>query len=357
MANTYTANYNLIKPEVGADTNAWGAHLNQNLDTIDTKLKDLEGAGAGGGAGYLPLAGGTMSGFITLHAAPTSASHAATKAYVDSAVSGGTSGAYLPTTGGTLNGNLTVNGTVSTSGALSVGLAGTWNASTGAIATIGNISTSTGSISAFGNILSTAGSVGTAGGGITSGGAFSGTSLTVGSGSVTCGALTTSGNETFSGSAHAFNNCSSRSTISGMLVKSSSSNVFLNFVSGSSSAGVIYGSTSSVGFSGESGTPYAALSLSSGTWITSSDARLKENIRTIDNALATVKNLRGVFYTMSGKQQEALGVIAQEIMPYLPQAVSANDDGYYSVSYGNIVGLLINAIKELEARVAQLEAK
>ena len=56
-------------------------------------------------ANYLPLAGGTLTGFLTLHANPTAALHAVTKQYVDAAITGGT-GAYLPLSGGTLTGPL-----------------------------------------------------------------------------------------------------------------------------------------------------------------------------------------------------------------------------------------------------------
>lgn len=64
MANTYTANLNLTKPEVGADTNAWGGHLNTDLDTLDAIFKsDGTGSSIGlnVGTGKTALIGGTIS--------------------------------------------------------------------------------------------------------------------------------------------------------------------------------------------------------------------------------------------------------------------------------------------------------
>ena len=79
-----------------------------------------------------------------------------------------------------------------------------------------------------------------------------------------------------------------------------------------------------------------------------SDERLKENIKTIPNALETVKKLRGVSFDRKDFSSRGIGVIAQEIEQVLPEVVV--DGEYKSVSYGNIVGLLIEAIKELEKK-------
>ena len=79
-----------------------------------------------------------------------------------------------------------------------------------------------------------------------------------------------------------------------------------------------------------------------------SDERLKENIKTIPNALETVKKLRGVSFERKDFSGKGIGVIAQEIEQVLPEVVV--DGEYKSVSYGNIVGLLIEAIKELEKK-------
>jgi Chaperone of endosialidase len=86
-----------------------------------------------------------------------------------------------------------------------------------------------------------------------------------------------------------------------------------------------------------------------------SDARLKVNVNTIENALHTVKSLRGVTYVSKLTAEEHVGVIAQEVERVLPQVVKTHSDSLKSVAYGNLVGLLIEAIKELEARVAELE--
>ena len=79
-----------------------------------------------------------------------------------------------------------------------------------------------------------------------------------------------------------------------------------------------------------------------------SDERLKENIKTIPNALETVKKLRGVSFERKDFSGKGIGVIAQEIEQVLPEVVV--DGEYKSVSYGNIIGLLIEAIKELEKK-------
>lgn len=51
-----------------------------------------------------------------------------------------------------------------------------------------------------------------------------------------------------------------------------------------------------------------------------------------------------------------IGVIAQELAAVVPEAVQANDDGLLSVAYGNLVGILIEAVKELSDKVKRLEA-
>jgi hypothetical protein len=80
-----------------------------------------------------------------------------------------------------------------------------------------------------------------------------------------------------------------------------------------------------------------------------SDARLKTDIETLDNALDKVTKLRGVSYKRLDTQEAGIGVIAQEIENVLPEVVQ--DGAYKSVAYGNVVGLLIEAIKELKAQV------
>jgi hypothetical protein len=88
-------------------------------------------------------------------------------------------------------------------------------------------------------------------------------------------------------------------------------------------------------------------------FVSSSDVRLKSEIETIADALALVSALRGVRFTMDGSRQ--IGVVAQEVEPILPEVVRDNEAGQLSVAYGNITGLLIEAVKELAARVAALE--
>ncbi|TXG80733.1 MAG: tail fiber domain-containing protein [Spirochaetes bacterium] len=90
-----------------------------------------------------------------------------------------------------------------------------------------------------------------------------------------------------------------------------------------------------------------------------SDARLKENIETIDNALQKVVSLRGVSYNRIDTEDKStkLGLVAQEVQAVLPEVVYEQEDGILGVSYGNIVGVLIEAMKEQQAMIETLEAK
>lgn len=84
-----------------------------------------------------------------------------------------------------------------------------------------------------------------------------------------------------------------------------------------------------------------------------SDQNLKENIRTIENAVNTVIELRGVRFNWKGSSVDQLGMIAQEVEQILPEVVSETETK--SVNYAVIVSVLIEAIKELNERIKVLE--
>lgn len=87
-----------------------------------------------------------------------------------------------------------------------------------------------------------------------------------------------------------------------------------------------------------------------------SDITLKDNITNIDNALDKVNSIRGVTYDRIDQDNvRHAGVIAQEVEKVLPEVVQTNDNGIKSVAYGNMVGLLIEAIKELKAEIEELK--
>lgn len=95
---------------------------------------------------------------------------------------------------------------------------------------------------------------------------------------------------------------------------------------------------------------------------TASDINLKENIEVIPNALDKVSQLRGITFNYKDKPEEkATGLIAQEVEQVLPGLVYEvdNDSGesYKALRYGNTVGLLVEAIKELQDRIVELEKR
>lgn len=97
-----------------------------------------------------------------------------------------------------------------------------------------------------------------------------------------------------------------------------------------------------------------------GTLTQSSDARLKKDIAAIPYALSSIEKLEGVTYHWKDPakdQKQQLGLIAQNVEKVFPQAVNTDASGFKSVAYQNLVAPIINAIKELAARLRSVESQ
>ena len=90
--------------------------------------------------------------------------------------------------------------------------------------------------------------------------------------------------------------------------------------------------------------------LATGNITAYSDERLKSDIETLDGS--KVYEMRGVSYIKDGEASS--GVIAQELQKVAPELVSESGE-YLSVAYGNLVGYLIEAVKELKAEIEELK--
>ena len=96
----------------------------------------------------------------------------------------------------------------------------------------------------------------------------------------------------------------------------------------------------------------------------SSDERLKQNITPIENAVEKINQMGGYNYdwkegfeNIHSHKGHDLGVIAQEVQSVLPEVVTERETGYLAVDYVKLVPVLIEAIKELSAKVKELESK
>lgn len=89
-----------------------------------------------------------------------------------------------------------------------------------------------------------------------------------------------------------------------------------------------------------------------------SDARYKQRIKTVKNALSKVERLRGVSFEWNPYTGRAfpkgpqIGFVAQEVRNVLPELVTTDDKGYLSVEYSNVVPVLVEAIKDQQAQIA-----
>ena len=93
----------------------------------------------------------------------------------------------------------------------------------------------------------------------------------------------------------------------------------------------------------------------SGDVVISSDARLKSNIVSLGSTLPKLLQIDGKSYEMKGKQK--IGVLAQEIKEVFPELVSEDDNEMLAVNYQGLVPVLINALKEQDAKMKDQETK
>jgi hypothetical protein len=103
-------------------------------------------------------------------------------------------------------------------------------------------------------------------------------------------------------------------------------------------------------------------------FVTPSDARYKNEITPLENALASILKVQGVRYNFNSDlfpdlnfpQGEQIGIIAQEVEKILPELVFTSPDGYKSVSYEKLTPVLVEAVKEqqkiIEGQNAEIEA-
>lgn len=295
MANTYTPTYNILKPEVGSDTNAWGTHINSDLDIIDTHM---------------------LSRALT-----TSQTVAGPLVFSQT---------------------LRVNGAVTFDSTLLVTGASTFNG----ISASGAVS--------FSNTLSVTGTVTLGAVNIGGAAAFTG-SITV----PTPSASTNPTTKTYVDTADALKLDKAGGTMTGNLsIINSTTEMSLTL---GSSGGYYFGNATLAGFKNSGGTARVSWNISTGDFTAAgnvtaySDARLKENVKTIEGAVDLVNQMRGVYYDRIDTGEAGVGVIAQEMREVVPEVVVEND-GTLSVAYGNLVGVLIEAVKELSTKVHALEA-
>lgn len=103
-------------------------------------------------------------------------------------------------------------------------------------------------------------------------------------------------------------------------------------------------------------------------WVATSDCRLKTGIMPISNALSVVNQLCGICYKLcdDNENENRIGLIAQDVLPILPEVVShslpSEEDLKYGITdeklgikYDKLTAVLIEAVKELEAKVQSLE--
>ena len=309
MANTYTPTYNLLKPEVGSDTNAWGTHINSDLDVVDTHMLSRALTTSQTAAGPL-----VFSQTLRVNGAVT----------FDSTL--------LVTGASTFN---SISATGPASFATTIGVTGA---------------------ATFSSTLNVAGTATFSGNMSVSGTASFTNPVTVGTPSASGHATT----KTYVDTADALKLNLTGGTITGdVTISNTTPTLFLTDTDGynyklfnnGNTCGIYRVTAGAWAFNTDTSGNFTSV----GNITAYSDVRLKKDVQTIHEALSIVRRMRGVFYNRIEDDKAGVGVIAQEMQEVLPQVVHESD-GTLSVAYGNIVGVLIEAVKELADKVERYEA-
>ena len=109
-------------------------------------------------------------------------------------------------------------------------------------------------------------------------------------------------------------------------------------------------------------TVFGSALASAGTWV-NSDLRYKSNVQTIESGLDLVSQIRGVTYDYRREDfpeqnfnaGRHYGFIAQELQRVMPEAVMADEEGFFAVNYDAVIPVLVNAIQEQQAQIASLQ--
>jgi hypothetical protein len=323
MADTYTSNLNLTQPEVGASQNSWGSKLNGDMSLLDAVFA---AGGTGTSVGLNIGSGKTLSVTGSLLTDTISEKTTDAGVTVDSVLLKDNTVTATTFTGNATSANkwataITITATGDITGSASID--GTSNESIAT--TLANSGVAAGSYTASNITVDAKGRVTTA---------SSGSYLPLSGGTMT-GDLS-------------LNTVPSERQI---IFNMTGRDVYLY---GNDSSDVV-GLYDSVLAANRWTTDTSGNFTATGNVTAYSDARLKDNVETVTNAVALVEKMRGVRYTRKDTGDAGVGVIAQEMQAVLPEVVL--DGEMLAVSYGNIVGVLIEAVKELSARVKELEGK
>ena len=102
---------------------------------------------------------------------------------------------------------------------------------------------------------------------------------------------------------------------------------------------------------------YTGTFTATGDVVAYSDMALKSEVTAIDEALDKLMSITGYPYNTKGSDRRHSGVMAQAVEEVLPEVVHTSEDGTKGVAYGNMMGLVIEAIRELKTQVDELKGR
>lgn len=88
-----------------------------------------------------------------------------------------------------------------------------------------------------------------------------------------------------------------------------------------------------------------------------SDRRIKTDIINIENSLEKINKLQGVLYTNKFTKNRHAGLIAQDVRKIIPEVVVEDDENILGIEYGNMIGFIVESIKELTFEIKNMKSK